>query len=84
MDTLLRAKADEINTSLIDFIKANFKGKRIALHIYEDEMDETEYLLSDHEHKKKLLQTIEEVEKGKNMVTYTMEDIQNILNDSGA
>ena len=26
---------------------------------------------------------IEEVEKGKNMVTYTMEDIQNILNDAG-
>ena len=82
MDTLLRAKVDEINASLIDFIKANFKG-RIALHIYEDEMDETEYLLSDPEHKKKLLQTIEEVEKGKNMVTYTMEDIQNILNDAG-
>ncbi len=83
MDTLVRIDADELNSSLIDFIKSSFKGKRIAVHIYEDEMDETEYLLSDPEHKKKLLQTIEEVEKGNNMVTYTMEDIQNILNDAG-
>ncbi len=83
MDTLLRTKADDLNASLIDFIKANFKGKKIALHIYEDEPDETEYLLSDAEHKKKLLQTIEEVEKGQKTVTYTMDDIKHLLNDAG-
>lgn len=36
MDTLVKTTADEINSSLIDFIKKTFKGKKIAVHIYED------------------------------------------------
>ena len=81
MDTLVRLKADEINYSIVDFIKSSFKGKRIALHIYEDQVDETDYLLSDPTHKAKLLKTIQEVEEGRNMKTYTMEDLQSILNE---
>ena len=76
MDTLLRLNADELNTTVVDFIKSSFKGKRIAVHIYEDEMDETEYLLSDSRHKEELLKSIEEVKQGKNMKEYTMEDLQ--------
>ena len=76
MDTLVRVEADELNSSLIDFIKSNFKGKKIAVHIYEDEMDETEYLLSDPIHKEMLLQTIEEVNQKKDMKVYTMEELK--------
>ncbi len=76
MDTLVRLNADELNTGLIDFIKTSFKGKRIALHIYEDEMDETEYLLSDPVTKQRLLESIENVKEGKNMKAYTMEELQ--------
>ena len=76
MDTLVRLNADELNNGLIDFIKTTFKGKRIALHIYEDEMDETEYLLSDPQHKKELLESIKNVKEGKNMKAYTMEELQ--------
>ncbi len=79
MDTLVRTNADELNSSLIDFIKSSFKGKRIAVHIYEDEMDETEYLLSDPQHKKELLQSIKEVEEGKNMKVYTIEDLKELF-----
>ena len=61
MDTLVKVNADDLNQSLVDFIKSSFKGKRIAVHIYEDEMDETEYLLSDPGHKEKLLRSIHEV-----------------------
>ena len=62
MDTLLRGNAEEINMSLIDFIRTTFKGKKVAVHIYEDtEMDETEYLLSDPIVKKRLLESIENV-----------------------
>jgi hypothetical protein len=81
MDTLVRATANELNNSLIDFIKLNFKNKRIAVHIYEDEMDETEYLLSDPQHRKELLAAVEEVSKKKNFRTYTIEEIQNMLNE---
>ena len=65
MDTLVRAQADELNSSLIDFIKSTFKGKKIAVHIYEDEMDETEYLLSDPQHRKELLESVAKVKQAK-------------------
>lgn len=84
MDTLIRIKPEELNNSLIDFIKSSFKGKRIAVHIYEDEMDETEYLLSDPQAKEELLQAVKDVEAGKNTKVYTMQELKTMfLNDSG-
>ena len=44
-------------------------------------MDETEYLLSDPQHKKELLAAVEEVDKKKKFKTYTIEEIQNMLNE---
>jgi hypothetical protein len=83
MDTLLRANADEINTSLIDFIRSTFKGKRITVHIYEAEEDETEYLLSDPVAKERLLQAVENVNQMRNLKEYTLEDINSYLNEHG-
>jgi len=80
MDILVKAKADELNNSLIDFIKSHFKEKKIAVHIYEDEMDETEYLLSDPQ-QKELLEAVEKVKQTKNLKTYTLEGIQSLLNE---
>jgi hypothetical protein len=79
MDTLVRAVANELDNSLIDFIKSNFKDKKIAVHIYEDEMDETEYLLSDPVHRKNLLQSVEEVNKKKNLKAYTMNELKEMF-----
>jgi hypothetical protein len=83
MDTLLRLNADDLNASLVDFIKSSFKGKKIAVHIYEEgEMDETEYLLSDSRHKKELLESIENIKQRKNLKTYTLEELkQSLLNE---
>ncbi len=84
MDTLVRTSADEINNSLIDFIKSSFKGKKIAVHIYEeDDVDETAFLLSDPEAKKRLFESIESVKKSENLKEYSIRDIENILNDDG-
>ena len=79
MDTLVRLNADELNQSLIDFIKTSFKGKRIALHIYEDEMDETTYLLSDPIHREKLLQSVQEVNQQKGLKEYTLDEIKEMF-----
>lgn len=85
MDTLLRLNADELNQSLIEFIKTSFKGKRIALHIYEDEMDETAYILSDPVHREKLLKTVEEINRQKEIKAYSIDKLKAMfLNDSGA
>ncbi len=84
METLVRLNADELNTSLVDFIKSSFKGKKIAVHIYEDEeMDETEYLLSDPIAKKRLLEAVENVKNNRNLKEYTIDDINSYLNDAG-
>jgi hypothetical protein len=78
MDTLVKVNADELNNSLIDFIKASFKGKKIAVHIYEDEMDETEYLLNDTRHRAELLEAVEAVKQG-NIKGYTMTEIKEMI-----
>lgn len=84
MDTLLKLKAEELNMTLIDFIKASFKGKKIAVHIYEDEMDETEYLMSDPITRQRLLESIENVKHKRNITEYTMEEINSYLNEPEA
>lgn len=76
MDTLVKLNADEINQSLLDFIKTSFKGKRIAVHIYEDDRDETDYLLSDPLHREKLLATVAEINQQKTMKVYSLEELK--------
>lgn len=76
-------QAEEINSSLIDFIKSSFKGKKIALHIYEDTMDETEFLLSNKSNKKRLFDSIESVKNNINLKEIDFADIESILNDEG-
>ena len=79
MDTLVRLNADELNQNFLDFIKSSFKGKRIAVHIYEDEMDETAYLLSDPVHKEKILKTVEEANQQKELKTYTLDELKTMF-----
>ncbi len=83
MDTLLRGNADEIDVSLIEFIKSTFKGKKVAVHIYEDnEMDETDYLLSDPVAKERLLAAVENVKHRHSLKEYTIEEINSLVNAS--
>ena len=83
MDTLLRMNAEEIDISLVEFIKSSFKGKKIALHIYEDTLDETDFLLANSNNKKRLLESIENVKNNINLKQIEFSDIQSILNDDG-
>jgi antitoxin YefM len=83
MDTLVRMNAEEINMSFIDFIKTSFKGKKIALHIYEDDIDETEFLLKSNANEKRLYQSIENVKNNINLKEIDFSDLQQILNDDG-
>ncbi len=78
MDTIVKGNADEINQSLIDFIKKSFKGKKIAVHIYEDEQDETDFLLSNPETKRRLLESIKNVNEGKSLKEFSLREIENM------
>ena len=77
MDTLVKINADELNSSFLDFIKQAFKGKKIAVHVYEDEeeMDETDYLLSTEANKRHLEKSIDEIENGKG-ITFTLDELK--------
>ena len=81
MDTLVRMKADEISNSMVDFIKSSFKGKKIAVHIYEDEMDDTDFLLSNEKTRKRLLESIDDAKNNRNLTEISLTDIENILNE---
>ena len=83
MDTLLRMNAEEIDISLVEFIKSSFKGKKIALHIYEDTLNDTDFLLANLSNKKRLLESIENVKNNINLKQIEFSDIQSLLNDNG-
>ncbi len=79
MDILVRMNVDELNQSFLDFINQSLKSKRIALHIYEDQMDETEYLLSDPVHKEKLLKSVVELNEQKGLETYKFDKLKTMF-----
>src|SRR3954465_7509593 len=85
MDTLIRMKGDDLNESLIDFLRVSFKGKSMEVHIFEEEpeMDETEFVLRDPVARKEIMESIEEVNKGLGLKNYnTVEELkQEFLNE---
>ncbi len=85
MDTLIRMKVDDLNETLIDFLRHSFKGKSMEVHILEaePEMDETEFVLRDPTARKEIMESIEEVNKGVGLKKYnTVEELkQEFLNE---
>lgn len=72
MITTIQTEADKIDYQFIDAIKTLFKNKRIKVTI-EDEMDDTEYLLSNESNKEFLLRSIKQAEQG-SLVSFNSED----------
>lgn len=85
MGTLIRMKVDDLNESLIDFLRHSFKGKSMEVHILEEEaeMDETEFVLRDPVVRKDIMESIEEVNSGAGLKKYnTVEELkQEFLNE---
>ncbi len=64
MYTSFHIKANELDEKFIKGIKAMFKNKRITISV-EEEMDETEYLLSTEANRKHLEKAVKNVKGGK-------------------
>jgi hypothetical protein len=79
MDTLIRMHAEEMNADFIDYIKSTFKGKKIALHVYE-EHDETEYLLQSVVNEERLYQSIENIKNNISLKEMNYSELQEIIN----
>jgi len=76
METVYRIKASELNKSFLDSIKTLFKKKEIEISITDMVNDETNFLLKNPSNKAHLLEAIEELYHGKNLVRFSGEEFE--------
>lgn len=74
MDVIYHVKADELDQSFLDALKAMFKDREIEITVYE--RDETAYLLRSPANRERLLRAIADVESSQNIVTPEQEQFQ--------
>ena len=74
MQTIYQINADEIDQSLLESIKAQFKNKEIEIVV--SERDETAYLLRSSANREHLLRAIGDVEANRNIIVPEQEQFQ--------
>jgi antitoxin YefM len=74
MQTIYQINADELDESLLDSIKAQFKHKEIEIVV--SERDETAYLLRSEANRARLLRAVEDVEDNRNIIVPNQEQFQ--------
>ncbi len=74
MSVIYRLKASEIDQNFIEELKAKYGDKEIEITI--DEVDETYYLLQSEANRERLLNAIESVNQGDNLVEVSWEDLE--------
>jgi antitoxin YefM len=74
MDAIYRAKADELDQSFLDALKAMFKDKEIEIVVYE--RDETSYLLRSPANRERLLRAIADIESSQNIIAPEQEQFK--------
>lgn len=66
MDAVYHVRADELDESFLEALKAMFKGKEIEIAVYE--RDETAYLLRSPANRERLLRAVADVELSRHVV----------------
>ncbi len=74
MQTIYQVNADELDQTLLDSIKLQFKHKKIEIFV--SEIDETEYLMRSPANRDYLLRVIQDVEGNQNLVVPPQEQFQ--------
>lgn len=74
MDVIYHVKADELDQSFLDALKAMFKDREIEIAVYE--RDETAYLLRSPANRERLLRAIADIESSQNIVAPEQEQFQ--------
>jgi antitoxin YefM len=74
MQTVYQVNADDLNEDFLEGLKTTFRHKEIEIVVYE--RDETAYLLSSPENRRRLLEAIADVEQGRNIVVPDQEQFQ--------
>jgi antitoxin YefM len=79
MYAIYRVNADELDNRFLESLKRQFEHKDIEIVVCETEqsaLDETAYLLSSPANRERLLKAIARVERGENLVTIDMDELQ--------
>ena len=66
MQTVYRLRANELNQQFLDALKTLFEDKEIEIIV--TEVDETAYLMQSEANRKRLLEAVEAINYGKNLV----------------
>jgi antitoxin YefM len=66
MQTVYRLRANELNQQFLDALKTLFEDKEIEIIV--TEVDETAYLMQSEANRKRLLEAVEAVTYGRNLV----------------
>ena len=74
MNAIFQLKADELDQTFLDSVKAAFKDKEIEVTV--SERDETAYLLRSPANRERLLGAVADVEQLQNIVTADQEQFQ--------
>jgi len=71
MSTTYRLKASELGENFLQSIKALYGNKLVEIYVAEvneEDEDETEYLMSSPENKRRLLESINDIKNNRNII----------------
>ena len=74
MQTIYQINANELDQSLLESIKAQFRNKEIEIVV--SERDETDYLLRSPANRERLLRAVKDVEENRNVIVPNQEQFQ--------
>lgn len=74
MKATYRIKANELDEKFIEGIKTTFGEQEIEIVV--SDIDETDYLLQSPANKERLLKAIENIKRGENLVTISLENLE--------
>ena len=83
MKHTISLELDELNSGLIDQLKALFRDshKKHVTIIVDDEMDETDYLLQSPANRERLLESLENARKG-NFIGHDLDSYRKLATDA--
>jgi antitoxin YefM len=74
MKATYRIRANELDEKFIERLKTTFGEQEIEIVV--SDMDETDYLLQSPANKERLLKAIQNVNRGENLVTISLENLE--------
>jgi hypothetical protein len=70
----------ELDNNFVKALKSMFKNRNLTLTIEAEEVDTTEYLLSNAVNKERLLKAVGNAKQRKNLVKVDLEQLKNLMN----